>query len=239
MTRWDCPLTWGRPPAVPLWLLGPATLAPLLRAPSTILHLLRPLPQVPCLEFKLCPPAPCVRVPATPLVPSLGLAHRIPWDPVCLRQERISGCVWALSPCLLGGGDAYWGLALVFHTLNPHPMPPPPRGTLLTAHRWWQRPNRGVEALTAPGVGQLGALRTRSRAGQLPPGHWVAMGTCLSLSADVPMCIWPYGGDGDWGGGLLHTRVWSVCLFPRVRKVCSSVSASGCSPVCRIALGPV
>ena len=216
VTRWDCPLTWGRPPAVPLWPLGPAILAPPPRAPSTILRLLRPLPQVPGLEFKLCPPAPCVRVPTTPPAPSPGLALRIPWDPVCLRQERISGCAWALSPCLLEGGDAHWGLALVFHTLSPRPVPPPPCGTLLTAHRWWQRPNRGMQALTAPGVGQLGALRTRGRAGQLPPGHWVAMGTHLSLSADVATRLairWRWG-----GGGLLHTRVWSMCLFPRVRE---------------------
>lgn len=126
VTRWDCPLTWGRPPAVLLWPLGPAILAPPPQAPSTILCLLRPLPQMPCLEFKLCPPAPCVRVPATPPAPSLGLALRIPWGPVCPRQERISGCVWALCPCLLGGGDAPWGLALVFRTLSPRPVPPHP-----------------------------------------------------------------------------------------------------------------
>ena len=34
VTRWDCPLTWGRPPAVPLWPLGPAILAPPPRAPA-------------------------------------------------------------------------------------------------------------------------------------------------------------------------------------------------------------
>lgn len=63
--------------------------------------LMGPLPQLCC--HTLCPPAPWFVVPAVSPALSLGLVHRMPWDPVCPRQERIRDCVQTSSTCYILG----------------------------------------------------------------------------------------------------------------------------------------
>ena len=214
-------LTLGRPPgpAVPSCPLGVCHSGTSSNKPSlSSQHHLSSPPAMRCLEFMLCPPAPCFGVPAVSTVPSPGLAHRTPRDPVCPRQGTISGCVQASSTCRLWSGDAHRGP--VTHAQPPScAAPTPPHCCSLLTCPWgwaaWGSKDQG-HGRPAP-AWPLGVH-----------GH-----TLGSLSTDVPTCVWAYG-------GLLHTGVLSVCLSPLVSaNVCPCVSASGCPPVCRISLRPV
>lgn len=164
-------------------------------------------------------------VPAASLAPSSGPGTQDALG-LCLSKARknlrrspglfyLLPC-WALSPACFRVVMLIVGLSIPLPTHSaPFLCHPHPLALLLSAHRWWQRPDVGSEALTVPGAGELGALKTSGIS--QPASAWVSMGTHLGLCR--PTCICGYGLP------CIRVCLW-VCLHCVHKCLCPCVPVS-------------